>query len=40
MSEDKYRVVIAEDYAILRKGLKALLTTYPRMEVVGEAQNG
>ena len=40
MSEEKYRVVIAEDYAILRKGLIALLTTYPRMEVVGEAQNG
>lgn len=40
MSEDKYRVVIAEDYTILRKGLKALLMTYPQMEVVGEAQNG
>jgi CheY-like chemotaxis protein len=40
MDEHKYRVVIAEDYAILRKGLKALLMTYPRMDVVGEAQDG
>ena len=40
MDEQKYRVVIAEDYAILRKGLKALLMTYPQMDVVGEAQDG
>jgi NarL family two-component system response regulator LiaR len=34
------RVLIADDHAILRKGIRALLSTEPDMEVVGETSNG
>jgi NarL family two-component system response regulator LiaR len=34
------RVLIADDHAILRKGIRALLSTEPDMEVVGEASDG
>ncbi len=34
------RVLIADDHAIVRKGLRALLTTEPDIEVAGEAANG
>ena len=34
------RVLIADDHAIVRKGIRALLATEPDIEVVGEAQNG
>jgi NarL family two-component system response regulator LiaR len=34
------RVLIAEDHAIVRKGIRALLTIEPDIEVVGEAQDG
>lgn len=34
------RVFIAEDHAIVRKGIRALLTMAPDIEVVGEASNG
>jgi NarL family two-component system response regulator LiaR len=34
------RVLIADDHAILRKGIRALLSTEPDMEVVGEATDG
>jgi DNA-binding NarL/FixJ family response regulator len=34
------RVVIADDHAILREGLKALLAATPDIEVVGEASDG
>jgi DNA-binding NarL/FixJ family response regulator len=33
-------VVLADDHAVLRAGLKALLNAEPDMEVVGEAGNG
>jgi DNA-binding NarL/FixJ family response regulator len=36
----KYRIVIAEDHTILREGLRALLSSNPEFEVVGEAQDG
>jgi DNA-binding NarL/FixJ family response regulator len=36
----KYRIVIAEDHTILREGLKALLSSNPEFEVVGEAGDG
>jgi len=36
----KIRVVIADDHAILREGVRALLQLQPDMEVVGEASNG
>jgi len=34
------RVLIADDHAILRKGIRALLGTEPDLEVVGEAADG
>jgi NarL family two-component system response regulator LiaR len=34
------RVLVADDHAIVRKGLCALLATEPGIEVVGEAQDG
>jgi NarL family two-component system response regulator LiaR len=34
------RVMIADDHAIVRKGIRALLATEPGIDVVGEAQNG
>ena len=37
---DIKRIVIVEDYRIVREGLKALLDSYPDFEVVGEAQDG
>ena len=36
----KKRIVIAEDYTILREGLKALLSSYPDLEIVAEAEDG
>ncbi len=36
----KIRVVIADDHAILREGVRALLQLQPDIEVVGEASNG
>jgi two-component system response regulator NreC len=35
-----YRIVIAEDHTILREGLRALLSSKPDFEVVGEAEDG
>jgi DNA-binding NarL/FixJ family response regulator len=40
MNSDKKKIVIAEDHTILRAGLKALLTSNPNFEIVGEADNG
>ncbi|MGB9724071.1 MAG: response regulator [Chloroflexia bacterium] len=37
MVGEKIRVLIADDHAILRSGLRLLLETQPDMEVVGEA---
>jgi NarL family two-component system response regulator LiaR len=34
------RVLVADDHAILRKGIRALLSTEPDIEVVGEAGDG
>jgi len=36
----RVRVLIADDQQPTRQGLKALLTHYPQVEVVGEATNG
>ncbi len=36
----KIRVLITDDQAIVRKGIQALLTTEPNIEVAGEAENG
>ena len=34
------RVLICEDHAIVRKGIRALLATEPSLKIVGEAGNG
>jgi NarL family two-component system response regulator LiaR len=34
------RILIADDHAIVREGLRTLITTKPGMEVVGEATDG
>jgi DNA-binding NarL/FixJ family response regulator len=34
------RVLVADNHAIVRKGIRALLATEPDMEVVGEAADG
>jgi DNA-binding NarL/FixJ family response regulator len=39
-NEPKIRVVLADDHAVLRAGLKALLNAEPDIEVVGEAPDG
>ena len=36
----RIRVLIADDQQPTRQGLKALLTYYPQVEIVGEATNG
>ena len=36
----KIRLVVADDHAILRAGLRMLINAQPDMEVVGEAQDG
>ena len=33
-------VFLADDHAVVRRGLKALIGTEPDMEIVGEAENG
>jgi two-component system response regulator NreC len=38
--DKKQRIVIAEDHTILREGLRALLSSDPLFEVVGEAEDG
>lgn len=36
----KISIIIADDHAVLRSGLKALLNCTPQFEVIGEAGNG
>ena len=36
----KLRVFLADDHAVVREGLKALINAQPDMEVVGEAADG
>ena len=33
-------ILIADDHLLCRKGLRALLTTVPQVQVVGEAASG
>jgi two-component system, NarL family, response regulator NreC len=37
---ERHRIVLAEDHTILRQGLRALLTSDPELDVVGEAEDG
>jgi DNA-binding NarL/FixJ family response regulator len=39
-SNGKIRILVADDHAVLRAGLRALLNAEPDMEVIGEAANG
>jgi NarL family two-component system response regulator LiaR len=40
MAESKIRVLIVDDHAVVRSGLKAFLSAFEDMELVGEARNG
>jgi DNA-binding NarL/FixJ family response regulator len=40
MTAESIRVLIVDDHAPFRAGLRALLTSVPEMEVAGEAENG
>ncbi len=40
MSNDTYRIVLADDHAIFRLGLRAVIENDPSYKVVGEAANG
>jgi DNA-binding NarL/FixJ family response regulator len=40
MVDSKIRLLVADDHAILRSGLRVLLSAQPDMEVVGEAADG
>ncbi|HOC23885.1 MAG TPA: response regulator transcription factor [bacterium] len=35
-----HRIMIADDHAVLRDGLRLLLSSYPQFEVIGEADDG
>ena len=37
---EKIRVLIVDDHVMVRQGLRALLQSYPNLEVAGEAGNG
>lgn len=37
---ENIRILIADDHAVVREGLRTLITTKPGMEVVGEAADG
>ena len=37
---DKLRILLIDDHAVVREGLKALVNAQPDMEVVGEASDG
>lgn len=38
--EPKIKIILAEDKALMRKSLIALLKEYPNFEIIGEASNG
>lgn len=40
MSETTIRVLITDDHAVVREGLRALIISEPGLEVIGEATNG
>ncbi len=40
MSETNIRILVADDHAVVREGLRALIETEPGMELVGEATDG
>jgi NarL family two-component system response regulator LiaR len=40
MMTERIRILIADDHAVVRHGLRALITTEPDLELVGEASDG
>lgn len=40
MTADRIRVLIVDDHRVVREGLRAMLRRSPRVEVVGEAEDG
>jgi len=40
LQENKIRILIVDDYEMVRKGLIATLESFPDFEVVGEAEDG
>ena len=40
MSSDKVSIILVDDHAVVREGLRTYLGTEPDLEVVGEASNG
>jgi two-component system, NarL family, response regulator LiaR len=40
MAEQKIRIMLVDDHAVVRSGLSAFLTVNPDLELVGEAENG
>ena len=40
MSSEKTAIILVDDHAMVREGLRAYLSTEPNIEVVGEASNG
>ena len=40
MSSDKIALILVDDHAVVREGLRAYLSTEPDIDVVGEAANG
>ena len=39
-SNDKIKVLITDDHALFRTGVKASLSHYPDIDFIGEAENG
>ncbi len=39
-AKEKKRIVIDEDCRILREGLRALLSSYPEIDIVGKSGDG
>lgn len=40
MSDEIIRILIVDDHAVVRKGIRALLATEPTLEIVDEAEDG
>lgn len=40
MNKTKIRILIVDDHAVVRKGIRALLATEEDLDVIGEAENG
>lgn len=40
MDKTKIRILIVDDHAVVRKGIRALLATEDDLDVIGEAENG